>query len=98
MLFIPKGSGIISGGFNHRTDCPPAISPERTLEKLIRALQSCWKKYPAPPGLENGGNPVPVVKTTGYTTFPFQGNQRKIKNTVLLSFTEFIGLIINSES
>jgi hypothetical protein len=31
------------------------------------------KKYSAPSGLGNGGNPVPVLKTTGYTTFPFRG-------------------------
>jgi hypothetical protein len=79
LLFILKGLGIIAGGFNHRTDCPPAKSPEGTMYNLIRALQIRGKQYSAPSGLKNGWNPVPVVKTTGYTTSPFQGNQKKIK-------------------
>ena len=42
------------------------------------------KKYSAPSGLGNGGNPVPVVKTTGYTTFPFQGKEETQKPRVLI--------------
>jgi hypothetical protein len=54
---------------------PLPISPEGTTYKLIRALQGCRKNSSAPSGLENGQDIVPVVQTTGYTIFPFQGNK-----------------------